>query len=56
MIIVFMDLDNWMFIGAFIMLLGMAPISLKLLKKDEYEEDTNVGIGQTTLQNDVPGS
>jgi hypothetical protein len=56
MIIVFMDLDNLMFIGAFIMLLGMAPIGLKLLKKDEYEEDTNVGIGQTTLQNDVPGS
>jgi hypothetical protein len=48
MIIAFMDLDNLMFIGAFIMLLGMAPISLKLLKKGKYEEDTNIGIGQTT--------
>lgn len=34
MIIVFMDLDNWMFIGAFFMLLGMVPVSLRLLKKD----------------------
>ena len=33
LIMVFMDLDNWMFIGAFIMLLGMAPISWRLLKQ-----------------------
>lgn len=32
MIIVFMDLDNWMFIGAFMILLGMAPIGWKLFK------------------------
>ncbi len=38
LILVFMDLDNWMFMGAFIMLLGLAPISLKLLKPGQYEE------------------
>ncbi len=38
LILVFMDLDNWMFLGAFIMLLGLAPISLKLLKPGQYEE------------------
>jgi len=32
MIIVFMDLDNWMFIGASIMLIGMVPIGWKLFK------------------------
>jgi hypothetical protein len=36
-ILVFMDLDNLMLIGAFVMLLGMLPTSLKLLKKMEYE-------------------
>ena len=35
MIIVFMDLDNLMFFGALLMLLGMLPISLKLLKSEE---------------------
>ncbi len=38
LILVFMDRDNWMFMGAFIMLLGLAPISLKLLKPGQYEE------------------
>jgi hypothetical protein len=36
-ILVFMDLDNLMLIGAFVMLLGMLPTSLKLLKKMECE-------------------
>ncbi len=35
LIIAFMELDNWMFIGAFLILLGGIPISLKLFKKDE---------------------
>lgn len=35
-IFIFMDLDNWMFIGAFIMLLGMARISLESFKRDEH--------------------
>jgi hypothetical protein len=35
LIIAFMDLDNWMFVGAFLILLGGLPISLKLFKKDE---------------------
>lgn len=34
MIIVFMDLDNWMFIGALLILLGMLPISLRLIKSE----------------------
>lgn len=33
LIMVFTDLDNWMFIGALLMLLGMAPISWRLLKQ-----------------------
>lgn len=33
MILVFTDLDNWMFIGALVMLIGMAPISWMLLKQ-----------------------
>ncbi len=37
LIIAFMDLDNWMFIGAFLILLGGIPISLKLFKKDELK-------------------
>ncbi len=32
MILVFTDLDNWMFIGALLMLIGMTPISWMLLK------------------------
>lgn len=35
MIIVFMDLDNLMAIGAFLMLLGFLPISLRLFKNEE---------------------
>lgn len=35
MIIVFMDLDNWMFIGSLLMLIGMFPIALKLIKNKE---------------------
>lgn len=38
MIIIFMDLDNWMFVGAFLMLLGFLPISWKLFKNEEFEE------------------
>lgn len=38
MIIVFMDLDNLMFIGAFLMLLGFLPISWRLLKNEEFKE------------------
>ncbi len=37
LIIAFMDLDNWMFIGAFLILIGGIPISLKLFKKAEPE-------------------
>ncbi len=33
-IIVFMELDNLMFIGALLMLIGMFPIALKLIKGD----------------------
>jgi len=31
-ILFFIDLDNWMFIGAILMLVGMTPLSLKLLR------------------------
>jgi len=35
-IIVFMDLDNWMLVGALLILIGMIPISLRLLNnRDE---------------------
>ncbi len=38
MIIIFMDLDNLMFIGALLMLLGMLPISLKLLRSEALSD------------------
>ena len=31
-ILVFMDLDNWMFLGSLLIFVGMLPISLKLLR------------------------
>ena len=34
LIMVFMDLDNWMFIGALFMLFGMLPVSIKLFKNE----------------------
>jgi hypothetical protein len=41
-ILVFTDLDNWMFIGALLMLLGMAPISWRLLTKG-FESEPEAG-------------
>ena len=36
LILAFIDLDNWMFIGALLMLIGMLPLSISLLgKKNE---------------------
>lgn len=35
LIMVFMDLDNWMFIGALLILIGTLPLSLPLLSKHE---------------------
>lgn len=35
LILVFMDLDNWMFIGALLILIGSLPLSLPLLSKKE---------------------
>lgn len=37
MIILFMDLDNWMLIGSLLMLIGMLPIALKLIKGNSTE-------------------
>jgi hypothetical protein len=31
-ILVFIDLDNWMFIGALLMLLGMVPIARRMFR------------------------
>lgn len=33
LIVVFMDLDNWMFLGALLMLIGLLPLSLQLIKE-----------------------
>jgi hypothetical protein len=35
LILVFMDLDNWMFIGALLILLALTPLSLKLLTNQD---------------------
>lgn len=32
LILIFMDLDNWMFLGALLMLIAIIPISMKLLR------------------------
>lgn len=41
MIMVFMDLDNWMFIGGLLMLVGMLPVSIKLFKNElEFKVNT----------------
>lgn len=34
LILIFMDLDNWMFIGASLILIGLIPISKKLIKNE----------------------
>lgn len=41
-ILVFTDLDNWMFIGALLMLLGMVPITWRLLNKG-FETEPEAG-------------
>ena len=30
LILAFMDIDNWMLVGAFLMLVGLTPLSMKL--------------------------
>lgn len=42
-ILVFTDLDNWMFIGAFMILLGVAPICWMLLRNNRTELERRAG-------------
>lgn len=37
LILAFIDLDNWMFIGALLMLIGMLPLSIKLFHAEPAE-------------------
>lgn len=38
LILVFIDLDNWMFVGALLMFIGLFPLSMKLLHASAFEE------------------
>ena len=44
LILVFMDLDNWMFIGALFMLIGMLPLSMRLIRMNQTRQTQEMGI------------